>query len=107
MKSQQKQEKARLKSLAKDKNSPKSLALMETVKAGDNGTIEKLKRKYYVLLLKHYYMIGDFYSKMKIAALRSICMELYNTGAARTTLPNDWHNTDRDIVLSYSDDDDK
>ena len=44
MKSQQKQEKSRLKSLAKDKNSLKSLALLETVKAGDNGEIEKIKR---------------------------------------------------------------
>ena len=34
-------------------------------------------------------------------------MELYNTGAARATLPNDRRNTDRYIVLSSSDDDDK
>ena len=51
----QKQKKSRLKSLAKDKNSSKSLALMETVKAGDNGVIEKLKRNDYVLLINHYY----------------------------------------------------
>ena len=44
---------------------------------------------------------------MKIAALRSRCIELYNTGAARATLPNYWRNTDRDIVLSYSNDDDE
>ena len=105
MKPQQKQGKARLKSLAKDKNYSKSLTLMETVKAGDNGMIEKLKRNDYVLLLKHYYRIDDFDSKMKIAALRLRCMELYSTGVARATLPNDWYNTDRDMVLSSSDDD--
>ena len=105
MKAQQKQEKSSLKSLAKDKNSLKSLALLETVKAGDNGAIEKLKSNYYMLLLKHYYRIGDFDSKMKIEALRSRCMELYNTGASCATLSNDRHNTDRDIVISSSDDD--
>ena len=57
MKSPKKQEKARLKSLAKDKNSSKSLALMETVKAGDNGVIEKLKSNCYVVLLNNYYII--------------------------------------------------
>ena len=40
MKSHQKRGKSRLKSLAKDKNSSKSLTLMETVKAGYNGAIE-------------------------------------------------------------------
>ena len=34
-------------------------------------------------------------------------MVLYNTDAARATLPNDRRNTDRDIVISSSDDDDK
>ena len=77
---------------------------METVKSGDNGAIEKLKSNDYVLILKYYYRIDEFDSKMKMAALRSICMELYNTGAARTTLPNDLQNTDREIVLSSSDD---
>ena len=67
-----KQEKYRLKSLAKDKNPPKSLALMETVNAGDNGAIVKIKRNDYVLLLRFYYRIDDFDSKMKIAALGSI-----------------------------------
>ena len=37
----------------------------------------------------------------------SRCMELYNTGATCATLPNDRCNTDRDIVLSSSDDDDE
>ena len=32
-------------------------------------------------------------------------LELYNEGAARAKLPNDRRNTDRDIVLSSSDDD--
>ena len=31
-------------------------------------------------------------------------MEIYNTGAACATLPNDWCNTDIDIVLYSSDD---
>ena len=53
MKAQKKQEKSRLKSLAKEKNSSKNLKLMETMKAGDNGAIEKLKRTDYVLLLKY------------------------------------------------------
>ena len=57
MKAHQKQEKARLKSLAKDKNSSKGLVLMETVKAGEIVMIEKLKRNYYVLRLHHYYII--------------------------------------------------
>ena len=45
VKAQQKQEKARLKSLAKDKNSSKSLALTETLKAGDNGVIENFQKE--------------------------------------------------------------
>ena len=80
---------------------------METVKAGDNGAIEKPKINYYIPLLKHYYIIDDFDSKMKIAAFRSRRMELYNTRAARATLPNDRCNTNRDIVISLSDDKDK
>ena len=80
---------------------------METVKAGDNGAIEKLKSDDYVILLKHYYRIDDSESKMKIAALRSRCLELYDTGAARSILPNDRRNTDRDIVISSSNDDDE
>ena len=54
MKAQKKQEKSRLKSLASDKNSSKSLALMETVKAGEHDVAEKLKRNDYVLLLNYY-----------------------------------------------------
>ena len=77
---------------------------METVKSGDNGVIEKLKSKDYVLTLKYYYRIDNFDSKIKMAALRSICMDLYNKGAARATLTNDRRNTDREIVLSSSDD---
>ena len=42
---------------------------------------------------------------MNIVALRSRCMDLYNTGAARATLPNDRSNSDGDIVLYSSDDD--
>ena len=49
---------------------------MELMKAGDNGAIEKLKSNYYFLLLKHYYIIDDFDIKIKLAALRSRCMEL-------------------------------
>ena len=80
---------------------------METMKAGDNGVIEKLKRNDYVLLLNNYYIIDDFDSKIKISELRSRCMELYNTWAARATLPKDRRNSDRDIVISSSDDDNK
>ena len=75
------------------------------MKAGNNGVIEKLKSKDYVLTLKYYYRIDNFDSKMKMAALRSICMDLYNKGAARATIPNDHHNTDRDIVFSSAYDD--
>ena len=59
------------------------------MKAGDNGDIEKLKMNDYILLLKHYYIFDDFDSKMKITTLRLGCMEIYNTGAAHATLPND------------------
>ena len=107
MKAQQKHEKARLKSLDKDKNALKSLTLMGTVKAGDNGAIEKLKMNDYILLLKHYYIIDDFNSKTKIAKLRSRCMEIYNTRAACAALPNDWCNNDRYILLSSSDEGNK
>ena len=106
MKAQQKQEKSGLKSLAKDKNSLKSLVLMETVKLGDNDAIKKIKRNYCVLLLKHYYIIDGVDSKNKTSALRSRCMENNNTGAARATLSNDRRNADRYIVLSSSDEDD-
>ena len=34
-------------------------------------------------------------------------MEIYNRGAAHATLPNDRRNTDREMVLSSSDDDGK
>ena len=34
-------------------------------------------------------------------------LELYNTDEAHTTLLNDRHNIDRDIVLSSSDDDEE
>ena len=43
---------------------------MESVKAGDNGAIKKLKRYDYVLLLNHYYIIYDFAGKTKTAASR-------------------------------------
>ena len=44
IKAHQKHEKSRIKSLAKDKNSSKNIALMETVKSGDNGVIEKTQK---------------------------------------------------------------